>query len=255
MIVGAGFLGLVFGSFAGLVAHRVPRGEAIVTGRSKCPRCGRKLGALENVPLVSYAVLRGRCRGCGERIALRYPLIELASGGLFGLAAWKFGASLEGVVFAAFFWMLVVLTAIDLEHHLLPNKIVLPALVAGWVLLALAALVERDPGRLAEAALGALVFGGFFFLIAFVYPAGMGGGDVKLAFVLGTFLGYLGGIGYAIVGMFLSFFLGALVGLSLMLLMGGNRKMQVPFGPFLALGTIIAVFAGQNLLDLYLGSF
>ena len=157
MIVGAGFLGLVFGSFAGLVAHRVPRGEAIVTGRSKCPRCGRKLGALENVPLVSYAVLRGRCRGCGERIALRYPLIELASGGLFGLAAWKFGASLEGVVFAAFFWMLVVLTAIDLEHHLLPNKIVLPALVAGWVLLALAALVDREPSRLAEAALGALV--------------------------------------------------------------------------------------------------
>lgn len=223
--------------------------------RSKCPHCGHTLRALDNIPVVSYVALRGRCRHCGVRISPRYPLIELATGILFAGAAAKFGNSLETAVFAGFFWVLVVLTTIDLEHKLLPNRIVYPAFVAGWIGLALVALVDREPGRLLDAALGAVIFGGFFFLLAFVYPAGMGGGDVKLAFVLGTFLGYLGGIGITVVGMFLAFLLGGVIGGILMLATGGGRKMQVPFGPFLAAGAVAAVFAGRVILDTYLAGF
>jgi leader peptidase (prepilin peptidase)/N-methyltransferase len=223
--------------------------------RSKCPHCGNTLSALDNIPVVSYVVLRGRCRHCEARISPRYPLIELATGILFAGAAAKFGNSLETALFAGFFWVLVVLTAIDLEHKLLPNRIVYPAFVAGWIGLPLVALVDGEPDRLLDAALGAVVFGGFFFLLAFIYPAGMGGGDVKLAFVLGTFLGYLGGLGITAVGMFLSFLLGGVIGGAVMLATGGGRKMQVPFGPFLAAGAVAAVFAGRAILDTYLAGF
>ncbi len=238
-----------------MVAHRIPKSEGIVSGRSRCPHCGRTIRAVENIPVLSYLMLRGRCRGCGTRISIRYPLIELATGALFALAAWKFELTVTGVVFAAFFWVLVVLTAIDLEHKLLPNRVVYPTFAAGWAGLALAAAVDSDLDRLAEAALGALIFGGFFFLVAFVYPAGMGGGDVKLAFVLGTFLGYLGAPGVVLVGMFLSFLTGALGGAAAMALTGAGRKTQVPFGPFLAAGTIVSVFVGERIADWYGGRF
>lgn len=254
-VAAAGVLGLIFGSFATAVAYRLPRDESISTGRSKCPNCGNTITAIQNVPLFSYVVLRGRCRHCGERISLRYPLIELATGLLFAGAAWKFEISAEAVIYAGFFWTLVVLTVIDLEYKLLPNKVVFPAFVAGWLALAIAALAAGEADRLVDAALGAAIFGGFFFLVAFVYPAGMGGGDVKLAFVLGTFLGFAGGAGVVLVGMFLSFLIGAIVGVIVMKATGGDRKKQVPFGPFLALGTILAIFAGRTILDAYLGAF
>jgi leader peptidase (prepilin peptidase) / N-methyltransferase len=208
--------------------------------------------AAENIPLVSWLIQRGRCRHCGDRIHWRYPVIELVTGVLFALAAVKFGITIEGLAFAAFFWVLVVLTVIDLEHKLLPNRIVYPSFVAGWVLLAIAAFVAGEPGRLMGAAYGALVFGGFFTLVAFIYPAGMGGGDVKLAFVLGTFLGYLRFPGLVLLGMFLSFLIGAFVGVVVMMATGGDRKTQVPFGPFLAVGTVWAIFLGDSLVDFYL---
>jgi leader peptidase (prepilin peptidase)/N-methyltransferase len=200
-------------------------------------------------------MLRGRCRGCGTRISVRYPLIELATGTLFALAAWKFALTVTGAVFAAFFWVLVVLTVIDLEHKLLPNRVVYPAFVAGWAGLTLAAAVDSDLDRLTDAALGALIFGGFFFLVAFAYPAGMGGGDVKLAFVLGTFLGYLGAPGVVLVGMFLSFLIGAVGGALAMALTGTGRKTQIPFGPFLAVGSVISVFVGERIAGWYGGRF
>lgn len=252
-VVAAGLLGLIFGSFATVAAYRIPRRESIVGGRSRCPNCQATITALENVPVLSWLVLRGRCRHCGHPISVRYPLIELATGALFALAAYKFGVSADAVAYAAFFWVLVVLTVIDLDYKLLPNRVVYPAFVAGWVVLVVAAFVSGEPRRLVTAAIGAALCGGFFFLVAFIYPAGMGGGDVKLAFVLGTFLGYLG-IGLVVVGMFLSFLLGAVIGLIAMAATGGGRKMQIPFGPFLALGTVIAIFAGPKLLDLYLGT-
>ena len=252
LIFVAGLFGLVLGSFASVVAHRVPRGRSI-GGRSECPRCGHTITAAENVPLVSYLVQRGRCRHCGEHIPVRYPLVELTTGILFALTAWRFGLSFVTVVYAAFFWVLVVLSVIDIEHRKLLNRIVLPSLVAGWLCLVALSVVREDAGSLAGAALGALIFGGFIFAIHFVYPAGMGGGDWKLALVLGTFLGYLGAPGIVVVGMFLSFLVGSLVGIFTMLARGGGRKTQVPFGPSLAAGTALAVFLGRPLLEAYLG--
>ncbi len=209
---------------------------------------------IENVPVFSYLFLRARCRGCGFRIPVRYPLIELATGVLFGLSAWKFGPSVEAVVYAAFFWVLVVLSVIDIEHGLLPNRIVYPAFFAGWTGLGIAALVAGEPERLLRMGLGALIFGGFFFLIAFLVPHGMGLGDVRLAFVLGTFLGYLGAPGLVIAGMFLSFAAGALFGVIVMVASGADRKAKVRFGPFLALGTAIAIFAGDSLVEGYVST-
>ncbi|HVL64669.1 MAG TPA: prepilin peptidase [Actinomycetota bacterium] len=255
LIAAAAVLGLIFGSFATVVAHRVPRRESIVRGRSRCPVCGHTIGALENLPLVSYALQGGRCRNCRARISPRYPLQEAACAVLFAAAAIRFGLSLEAVVFAAFFWVLLVLTVIDLEHHLLPNRIVYPAFIAGWIALAVAALVSNEPERLISALWGMAVFGGFFFVVGFLFPAGMGGGDVKLAFVLGTFLGYVGGAGLAAVGMFLAFLFGTVIGIGVMLLGKGGRKTKIPFGPFLALGTIVAILVGDRLLDAYLSSF
>lgn len=255
LILAAAIVGLVFGSFGTVSVYRIPRNETIVSGRSKCPNCGRTIRAIENVPVFSYLFLRGRCRGCGTRISIRYPLIELATGILFGLAAWKFGTTAETVIFAAFFWALIVLSAIDLELKLLPNRVVYPTFVVAWIAIAALALARGETERLVDAAVGAAVFGGFFLVVALIYPAGMGGGDVKLAFVLGTLLGYADGVGVVLVGMFLSFLLGAVSGGVVMLAAGGSRKSQVPFGPFLALGTTIAIFIGRPLLDRYLELF
>lgn len=251
-IVFLGGLGLIFGSFATVAAHRIPQRRSIVTGRSHCPHCDRQIQAHENVPVFSWLFLRGRCAGCGAPISIRYPLIELSTAVLFGLSAWKFGWSVETFVYAALFWVLVVLTVIDLDHKLLPDRVVYPTFVAGWIGLTVAAVVGSETDRLFDAALGAAIFGGFFFLVAFIYPAGMGGGDIKLGFVLGTFIGYLGAPGLVLVGMFLAFLIGAVVGAVVMARSGEGRKSQVPFGPFLALGAVIAIFWGQGLLDLYL---
>ena len=244
-------LGLIFGSFGTVAAYRIPRHETIVTGRSKCPNCGRQIKAHENIPVVSYLILRGKCPGCGTRISLRYPATELATAVLFALSVVKFDVSVTAAVYAGFFWALVVLTVIDLEHKLLPNRIVYPTFVAGWAGLVAAALIDGDTDRLRSAALGAVVFGGFFFVVAFIYPAGMGGGDVKLAFVLGTFVGYAGGVGAVLAGMFLSFLLGGVIGIVAMKLSGAGRKTQIPFGPFLALGSVIAIFLGERIVDAY----
>ena len=253
-ILAAGVLGLIFGSFGTVAAYRIPRRETIVTGRSKCPNCGRQIRATENIPVLSYLALRGKCPGCGMGISPRYPLTELLTGALFALAVAEFGVTVTAGVYAAFFWVLVVLTVIDLEHKLLPNRVVYPTFVIGWVGLIAAALIDGDTGDLRRAAIGALVFGGFFFVVAFIYPPGMGGGDVKLAFALGSFLGFAGGVGAVVVGMFLSFLLGGVIGLIAMKVSGKGRKMQIPFGPFLALGSAIAVFVGDTIASGYTNS-
>jgi leader peptidase (prepilin peptidase)/N-methyltransferase len=198
--------------------------------------------------------LRGKCRHCGNPISPRYPLIEITTGILFALAAWKFGFAFRSVAFAAFFWVLVVLTVIDLEHKLLPTRIIYPSIGAGVVLLVADALLTGDPERLVRAAIGAAVFGFFFFAVAFAVPRGMGMGDVRLSYLLGMFLGYLGGVGIVLLGMFLSFLSGALIGGVAAAVTKGGRKMKIPFGPFLAFGTVLAVFVGRPLLDAYLGT-
>lgn len=211
--------------------------------------------ALENIPLFSYIFLGGKCRHCRTHIPIRYPLIEATTGALFAFASLKFGLTLEAGLFAALFWTLVVLTVIDLEHKLLPNSIVYPAFVVGWVGLSIAALVDGTPGRLLDAAMGAGIYGGFFLLVGFIYPAGMGGGDIKLAFVLGTFLGYVDAPGVVFVGMFLGFMAGGVPGIIALLWRGAGRKTALPFGPAMALGAVVAVFAGKQLVDAYLDLF
>lgn len=183
---------------------------------------------------------------------MRYPLTELATGLLFAAAAAKFGFSLRALAFAALFWVLVVLTVIDLEHRLLPTRVIYPSLIAGWMLLVGDALLANDAGRLIDAALGMLIFGGFFFVVAFSVPGGMGMGDVRLSLLLGTFLGDLGGIGFVLLAMFLSFLTGGLVGVVAAAATRGGRKMKIPFGPFLATGTVLAVFLGRPIIDAYL---
>ena len=250
----AAVAGLFLGKLAGIAADRIP-GADLGPGRlERMPELRRGC----RVGWTTSRCLAGRCTAAVVRAAassrsIRYPLMELAAAVLFGLAAWKFHFHLETIVYAAFFWVLLVLSAIDLEHKLLPDRVVFPALAAGAAALTVSALVGGYPDALIHAAIGAAIFGGFLFVVAFINPAGMGGGDVKLSFLLGMFLGYLDGWGLVAVGMFLSFVLGGVIGLVAMVVSGGGRKMQLPFGPFLALGTAIAVFLGHSVLAAYLG--
>ncbi|MEA2486862.1 MAG: leader peptidase (prepilin peptidase) / N-methyltransferase [Actinomycetota bacterium] len=257
-----GFFGLIFGSFATAAAHRLkPRAEgdtgdavpqSLAKDRSRCPHCGHVIAAYDNIPVISYLILRGRCRNCGQKISIRYPVMELATGALFAAAAWRYGATVHAAVYAGLFWTLVVLTAIDVDTHKLPSRIIYPAFIAGAIGLVIVAAIDGSFHRLVGAGLGALMFGGFLFIVAFIYPAGMGLGDVRLAFLLGLFLGYQGGPGLTGAGMFLSFLLGGVGGIVTVIAQKGGRKTALAFGPYLALGTVVAIFVGQRLLDGYL---
>jgi leader peptidase (prepilin peptidase)/N-methyltransferase len=235
---------LALGSFLNVVAARVPLRRSVVRPASACMSCGTELAWRDNVPVLSWLLLRGRCRSCGVRISALYPAVELATAGLVAGCFVKFGLSAEAFVASFFCVVLVVLSAIDLEHRIVPNRIVVPA--AGIVLVAQTAL---DPSP--QWALGALGASGFLFIAALAYPAGMGMGDVKLALLLGAMLGKLVGVGLML-GMF-----SALVPSIYLLVRHGSaaRKMGIPFAPFLALGALIALFAGQPLLDAYLSTF
>lgn len=246
----AGLGGLVLGSFANVVVHRVPRGESIVAPRSRCPACGRPIAGLDNIPLVSWLLLRGRCRHCRARIPWRYPAIEALTGVLLALAVLRLPEEALPA-YLPFFWVLVVLSFIDLEHKLLPNRIVLPSIAAGAALLAVSAAL--GPGLEAwvrAVAAGAASFAAFLGL-ALVYPAGMGMGDVKLSALLGMFLGYLGW-GRVFVGFFAAFLAGAVGGMALIAAGRGGRKSQVPFGPYLALGTAVGILYGSPIVEAWL---
>jgi leader peptidase (prepilin peptidase) / N-methyltransferase len=235
---------LALGSFLNVVAARVPLRRSVVRPASACMSCGHELAWHDNVPVVSWLLLRGRCRSCGERISPLYPAVELATAGLVAACFVAFGLSGEAFVASFFCVVLVVLSAIDLTHRIVPNRIVLPAALV--VLVAQTAL-EPSP----EWALGALGAAGFLFAAALAYPAGMGMGDVKLALLLGAMLGRTVSVGL-MVGM-----VAALVPSVLLLARHGSaaRKMGIPFAPFLAFGALFALFAGQQLLDAYLGRF
>jgi leader peptidase (prepilin peptidase)/N-methyltransferase len=235
---------LALGSFLNVVAARVPLRRSVVRPRSACMSCGSELAWYDNVPVVSWLLLRGRCRSCGARISALYPAVELATAGLVAGCFVAFGLSGKAFVSALFCVVLVVLSAIDLTHRIVPNRIVLPAAV---VVLGAQTALEPSP----EWALGAVGASGFLFVAALAYPAGMGMGDVKLALLLGGMLGRFVAVGL-MVGMF-----AALVPSVFLLARHGSaaRKMGIPFAPFLALGAIVALFAGQPLLDAYLGRF
>lgn len=231
--------GMVVGSFLNVVIHRLPRKESVVWPASHyCPRCGSALRKRDNVPVISYLLLRSRCRDCRERISPRYPPVELATGLLFAAAAYHFGPNLELVSALILVSVLLALGGIDLELRLLPNVIVLPALVVGLAVSTLA----NPPGWWTYPFV-ALGVGAFLLALALVYPGGMGMGDVKMGAMLGAFLG-----GYAA----LAVFAGAVVGGALMAVGRAGRRARLPFGSFMALGSIAALFFGPGMWGGYL---
>jgi leader peptidase (prepilin peptidase)/N-methyltransferase len=239
--------GLIAGSFVTVVAHRVPRGESIVGPRSRCPACGVQIAAYDNVPLVSWLALRGRARCCGAAIPPRYPLTELALGVLYAatvLVLWD--EAWEVALGLVFVTMLAAVTLTDLERRIISNKILIVGAAAAVAIAALG-----DPGSLPERAIAAAAAGGLLFLAALAYPRGMGLGDVKLAVTMGLFLGR--DVGPAV---FVALLAGALVGVGMIAAEGASaRKRAIPFGPFLALGGVVGLLYGSELVDWYLGTF
>lgn len=239
-------LGLVAGSFVTAVAHRVPRGVSILGARSQCPACGAQVAAYDNVPVLSWLLLRGRARCCGERISPRYPLTELGLGVLFAVTVLvhRHDSVAEVAIDLVFLTMLAAVTLTDLEQRIIPNKI----LLAGAILCLLIA-APTDPSGLPERLIAAAAAGGLLFLVALAYPQGMGLGDVKLTATMGLFLGRA-----VAPALLLALLAGSVVGLALIARHGAKaRKMAIPFGPFLALGGVVGMLAGDQLLDLYLG--
>lgn len=236
--------GLAIGSFLNVVAARVPRKRSIVSPGSACMSCGHELAWYENIPVLSWLALRGRCRGCGERIGIVYPAVEVLTALLIAASFLAFGWSGKSFVAAFFCAALVTVSATDLSHRIVPNVIVLPAAV-----IVLAAMTFVEPS--AEWALGAFGAALFLFLAALAYPKGMGMGDVKLALLLGAMLGRIVPVALMI-GMF-----AALVPSLVLFARHGMaaRKMAIPFAPFLSFGGVVALFVGDELLDAYLSLF
>lgn len=254
VIVGA--LGLAVGSFLNVVIWRVPRGESIVHPPSACPRCGTRIRARDNIPVLSWLILRGRCRDCGEPISRRYPAVELVTGVLFALVAVRFDTlGPQAWALPAFLYLAaigVALALIDLDVHRLPNAIVLPSYPVSIVLLAVASIGMGDLWALVRAAVGGAALFAFYFVLALVQPKGMGFGDVKLAGVLGLNLAWLGW-GALGVGAFAAFLIGGVCGILLMALRRAGRKSGIPFGPSMLAGAAVGVFFGEQLADAYLG--
>ena len=245
--IAAFILGAIIGSFLNVCICRLPKEESIVRPGSHCPQCKNPIRSYDNIPLLSYALLRGKCRHCGQPISLQYPIVE----GITALSSWilfvKFGPSLSYLFFFSFVAALIVITVIDLYHQIIPDVISLPGIGVGL----LGSLV---PVHLPffDSLLGLLLGGGSLFVVATVYQwlfkrEGMGGGDVKLLAMIGAFLGWKA----VILTILLSSFIGSLVGISIMLVKGKDFKYAIPFGPFLSLGAVISLFYGEEVIRWY----
>ena len=241
IVVVAVLFGLVVGSFLNVVIHRVPLRQSIVWPSSRCPNCEAPIKSLDNVPLLSYLLLRGKCRNCGTRISPRYPLVEGLTGLLFGIAAYRYGLSLELVAAVVLIGVLVALAGTDLEYRLLPNAIVFPATVIGLVL-----SVSLEPSRWWVYLLSTVGVAGALFALAIARPGGMGMGDVKMGGMLGAFLGL-----YALLAVFLGALLGAIVAGVLMATGRMQRRTALPFGVFLAVAGILVSFVGPQIWGAY----
>jgi leader peptidase (prepilin peptidase)/N-methyltransferase len=261
-----GVLGLLVGSFLNVVIYRVPLGKSIVKPRSACPNCDEPIKPWDNVPVISWLLLRARCRMCGHPISARYPLVELGTGVLFAAVALRFAQPLTAptavlvatalltVAFLYFVAIGVALAAIDLDTHRLPNAIVLPSYVVVAVLLTAASIVYGDYSQLLRAAIGGAVLFAAYLVMALVYPGGMGFGDVKLAGLIGLLLAFLGW-GSLVVGAFAAFLLGGIFGVALLLFRKANRKSGIPFGPWMLAGAWLGIFIGERIWNWYLGLF
>lgn len=234
-------LGAVLGSFLNVLIHRLPRGESIVLPASHCPHCQAPIAPWDNLPLISYVLLRGRCRHCGSPIAIRYVLVEAAAGALLASLVWRFGVTPAMARYAVLGFALLIVFFTDLERGLIPNAVTYPGIVIGLLFGALS-------GALLPSLLAAVGASGVFLLIAIVSRGGLGGGDIKLAAMIGAFLGAPG----VIVALFLAVALGAFAALVLLALRLRTRRQTIPFGPAMAVGAIIAVFTSDALVRWYL---
>jgi leader peptidase (prepilin peptidase)/N-methyltransferase len=246
MLAAVVVFGLVLGSFLNVVIARLPERRSLWAPRSACPGCGAAIAWYDNVPLLSFALLRGRCRACAMPIPWRYPLVEAATGAAFGLAWIEFGPSLELVVAAALLAALIATTAIDLRHQIIPDAITLPGILAGIL-----ANVATRHLSWTEVALGIALGGGVFFAIIVASGGGMGAGDMKLGAMLGAFLGWK----IVLFGLMVAVVVGGAWALALIALGLRGRKDAIPFGPFLALGGAAALFWGEGVVQWYVAGF
>ena len=265
LVAMAGALGLALGSFLNVVVYRVPAGMSVVRPRSSCPGCGHEIAARDNIPLVSWLLLRGRCRSCRSSISARYPLVELAGAlAIVGVVLWSApslaGATIPATAVAAVLQLVayaylavvsIALALIDIDVHRLPNVIVLPGYAVGAVLLGAAALLNGDLVALGRLAVGPGILFALYLVLALISPRGMGLGDVKLAGVLGLFLGYLGW-GQLLVGAAAGFVLGGLFAVVLIVLRRAGRGSGIPFGPWMLAGAWVGIVAGQPIAGAYL---
>jgi leader peptidase (prepilin peptidase) / N-methyltransferase len=246
--VAAGVLGACIGSFLNVVIYRLPLGQSIVSPPSRCPRCGSRLAWYDNLPIVGWLLLGGRCRKCRKRISIQYPIVELITGFLFVLVVWLTPIGPLIVTRLLLVCILIALFGIDLEHQILPNSITLPGIVAGLLLSVIA------PPGLRDALIGVVLGAAILYAIASAYylwrrEEGLGMGDVKMLAMIGAFLGWKA----VLVTLVLSSFAGALIGVALIAAQRGGMKLALPFGTFLALGALVAMFAGEPLVNWYAG--
>jgi leader peptidase (prepilin peptidase) / N-methyltransferase len=246
MLVVVGLFGLALGSFLNVVIARVPAGRSLVYPGSACPGCSAPLAWYDNIPVLSFVVLRGRCRACGMRIAWRYPIVEAVTAAVLMLAYVAFGPSAEFLIACVLLPALIVMTAIDLQHQMIPDAITLPGIPIGL-------LINLATGRISwvESGIGILVGGGLFFVIIVASRGGMGGGDLKLGAMLGAFLGWKA----LLFGLFVAIVLGGAIGAVLLLTGRRGRKDPIPFGPFLAAGGAMALFWGERAFSWWMGGF
>ncbi len=244
-------LGLIIGSFINVCIYRLPREKNILFPPSACTACGKKIRFYDNIPIISYLLLAGKCRDCKGHISIKYPLVELLNA-LFYMAAYlRFGFDYSLLFICPFLSALIVITFIDLDFQIIPDSITLPGILLGLIA---SSFIFPDPFEYYQitgfmnALIGFITGGGLFFLIALLSRGGMGGGDIKMMAMVGTFLGWKGVLLTTLIGSVA----GSLVGIALMVFKGKDRKAKIPFGPFLALGALISLFAGRIILQLYL---
>jgi leader peptidase (prepilin peptidase)/N-methyltransferase len=254
-----GFIfGLVVGSFLNVCIHRLPASRSIVRPRSQCPTCGQPIRAFDNIPVLSYLLLRGRCRDCGTRIPLRYPIVEIVSGMFAAITVTRFGFGWQALLVYALIAAFLVITFIDLDHRIIPDAITLPGIPLGLAasfLMPAANLNQSGWISPSESLIGILAGGGSLFLVAWGYQLltrreGMGGGDIKLLAMIGAFVGWKG----VLFTIFIASFTGTLTGMALIFRRQGDMKLAVPFGPFLAVGAIAYLFMGPELWSWYIAA-
>ncbi len=249
--IAAFLFGSIVGSFLNVCIYRMPRDFSIVSPSSRCPSCNTPIRPYDNIPLISFLILGGRCRYCKARISLRYPVIEALNGLLYVSALWRFGLGWYTPVLFAFCSAMIVITFIDIDFQIIPDVITLPGIAIGLVA---ASMILPDPFDRAsllgfkEAAIGLLSGGALFYLIALLSKGGMGGGDIKMMAMVGAFLGWKG----MLLTTFAGSLAGSLIGIFLMVFKGKGRKTKIPFGPFLAMGAILSLFYGHEIISFYL---